>query len=106
PRRYVSCAAPGNSSALGRYDDSLGHARGLLLPETAGTWAPGIESGLPANAASVPNVGLHSVSCAAPGSYSAVGSYPDNAATTQGLLLTETAGTWTAGVEASLPANA
>src|SRR5439155_27388990 len=69
----VSCAAAGNCSAVGGYDDGSGHRHGLLLTETAGTWAPGIESGLPANAASVPNVGLNSVSCAAAGNCSAVG---------------------------------
>src|SRR5207248_1621160 len=90
----VSCASVGNCSAVGSYKDSSGHVQGLLLNETAGTWATGVEASLPANAASIPNVSLTSVSCAAAGNCSAVGYYYDSSNHVQGLLLTETAGTW------------
>jgi hypothetical protein len=46
------------------------------------------------------------VSCASAGNCTAVGSYDDSSGHQQGLLWTETSGTWAAGVEASLPANA
>src|SRR5437764_987325 len=102
----VSCPAAGNCSAVGTYEDGSGHVQGLLLNETAGTWATGVEASLPANAASIPNVSLTSVSCAAAGNCSAVGTYYDSSGHEQVVLLTETAGTWATGVEASLPANA
>src|SRR5437763_367061 len=102
----VSCASAGNCSAVGSYEDGSGHQRGLLLTETAGTWATAVEAGLPANAATTPAVNLTSVSCAAAGNCSAVGYYNDSSGHLQGLLLSETAGTWSAGIEASLPANA
>jgi hypothetical protein len=46
------------------------------------------------------------VSCGSAGNCAAVGSYVDSSGNVQGLLLTGTSGTWAAGVEASLPANA
>ena len=102
----VSCASAGNCSAGGSYLDSSGHQQGLLLTERSGTWATGVEASLPANAGKNPNVGFDSVSCASAGNCTAVGRYTDRSGHEQGLLLTETSGRWTTGVEASLPANA
>ena len=102
----VSCASAGNCSVVGSYADTSGHYQGLLLTETAGTWTAGVEASLPANAGADPLVSISSVSCASAGNCSAVGEYTDSSSHKQGLLLTETAGTWVTGVEASLPANA
>ncbi len=102
----VSCASVGNCSAVGYYTDSSGYVQGLLLTETAGTWATAAETSLPAGANSSPAVSIGVVSCASVGNCSAVGSYNDSSAHRQGLLLTETSGTWATGVEASLPAGA
>jgi len=113
----VSCASPGDCTAVGTYGDNSDTMEGLLLTETARTWASGVEASLPANAATgglgsstvfyggsvLP---LSSVSCASPGNCAAVGSYPDSSGNTQGLLLTETGGTWATGLEAVLPADA
>ena len=107
----VSCASAGNCSAVGTYTASDG-GEGLLLSETAGSWATGVEAVLPASAAiATPGVSLTSVSCASAGNCSAVGNYQEPANdpysnNLQGLLLTETAGTWGTGVQAVLPANA
>ncbi len=102
----VSCASAGNCTAGGYYIDNSGHEQGLLLTETSGTWAAGVEASLPANAGTNPDAQALSVSCASAGSCTAVGTYDDSSGHEQGLLLTETSGTWAAGVEASLPANA
>src|SRR5207244_663328 len=102
----VSCASAGNCSAVGEYTDSSSHKQGLLLTETAGTWATGVEASLPAGAGTDPNVFLDPVSCGSAGNCSAVGNYADSSSHNEGLLLTETAGTWATGVEASLPAGA
>jgi hypothetical protein len=106
PLDSVSCASAGNCTAVGEYTDGSGSVRGLLLTETAGSWGTGVEAVVPANAA--PNAGarLSSVTCASAGNCSAVGSYLDSSGSVLGLLLTETTGTWGAGVEAPLPANA
>ena len=102
----ISCPSVGNCSAVGHYDDSSGTAHGLLLTETAGSWAIGVEPVPPANANPTnPGVSLSSISCASPGNCSAVGSYADSSGHGEGLLLSETAGSWSVGVEAVLPAH-
>src|SRR5207248_10446108 len=83
----VSCAAAGNCSAVGDYGDSSNHQQGLLLTETAGTWAMGVETGLPANAGSEPDALLTAVSCASVGNCGAVGIYTDSSGEEQGLLV-------------------
>jgi hypothetical protein len=104
--RSVSCASAGNCSAVGSYADDSGHDQGLLLTETAGTWAAGVKATLPAGAAANSLVQLRSVSCASAGSCSAVGNYVDSSGQSQGVLLTQSGGTWAAGVKATLPAGA
>ena len=102
----VACASAGNCSAVGVYPDTAGFLHGLLLTETSGVWATGVEASPPANAGTDPSVGLGSVSCASAGNCTAVGGYVDSAGREQGLVVTETSGAWAAGVEASPPANA
>jgi hypothetical protein len=101
----VSCPSAGNCSAVGSYLTKTGHLEGLLVSEKAGRWQPGIAPVLPANATASQGVSLNSVSCTSAGNCSAVGSYDDSSGS-EGLLLTETAGTWGAGVEAAVPATA
>jgi PASTA domain len=102
----VSCPSAGNCSAVGDYDNNGSGSDGLLLTETAGTWATGVEAALPTNVATQHLVALYADSCASAGNCAAVGFYFDSSDNQVGLLLTETDGAWTAGVEASLPANA
>ena len=84
----VSCASPGDCSAVGSYTRSGGDTHGLLVSESGGSWGTSIEPTLPANAAGNPRVSLWSVSCASAGGCSAVGGYFDTAgATIQGLLV-------------------
>jgi uncharacterized repeat protein (TIGR01451 family) len=103
--RSVSCASAGNCTAVAPYRDSSGHQQGLLLTQTAGTWAAA-KAVLPANARSNTFAFLNSVSCASAGNCTAAGGYLDSSGHFQGLLLTQAAGTWAPGVEAPLPANA
>jgi hypothetical protein len=100
----VSCTSAGNCTAVGTYGDNSDHRQGLLLTETSGTWAAA-EAPLPTGAATKPAVDVLSVSCASVGNCAAVGTYRDNSGHFQGLLLTETSGTWWA-AEAPLPAGA
>ena len=98
----VSCASPGNCTAVGSYINSSGKQQGLLLTENSGTWGAGVQAPLPAGATTA---GLAAVSCASAGNCSAVGDYTDSAGTLQGLLLSESSGAWGAGVKATLPAG-
>src|SRR5205085_10195689 len=99
----VSSASPGNCSAVGEYTDSMGNGQGLLLAETAGTWATGVGATLPADHGSDPDVLLLSVSCTSAGNCSAVGNFTDGLGHKEGLLLTEAEGSWTGVEEATLP---
>ncbi|MFZ2057792.1 MAG: hypothetical protein WAV54_10360, partial [Acidimicrobiales bacterium] len=99
----VSCPSAGDCAAVGNYTDSSG-MQGLLLTESSGTWTH-TEAPLPAGAGTNPAVSLNSVSCPSASDCAAVGNYTDSSYHEQGLLLTESSGTWTA-TEAPLPAGA
>jgi Divergent InlB B-repeat domain len=101
----ISCSSPGNCGAVGSYFTSSGSQRGLLLTETAGTWAAGEAAPLPADALSDPEVELHSVSCPSDGNCSAVGSYAVSANVPQALVVIESGGAWSSGVAPSYPAD-
>ena len=95
----ISCASPGNCSAIGTYTGGKGDQEGLLLTEKGGVWAKGVEAVLPADAnppADDPFVRLTSISCPSAGNCTAVGAYNSYS----GLLLTEKNGHWAPGVEA------
>lgn len=102
----VSCASPGGCVAVGEFLDKNAHFQGLVLVQSAGRWGVGKAANLPTNAAADPNAALSGVSCRSPGNCSAVGTYRDGSVHTQGLLLSESAGVWSTGVEAKLPSNA
>jgi hypothetical protein len=97
-RAAVTMAAAAAAGVL-----AAGMAAGAAAATTTVTPA---EAPLPANAASNPEAGLGSVSCASAGNCTAVGEYFDSGGNTQGLLLTQTSGTWAAGTEAPVPGNA
>lgn len=99
----VSCAAAGECTAVGGYDDSAGHGQALVV-ETDGVWSGGIEASLPDDAGA--GGFLSSVSCVDPGDCTSIGSYVDSSGNSQGLLLTESSGTWAQGVRAQLPDDA
>jgi hypothetical protein len=102
----ISCPSAGNCSAVGNYADDSHDGQGLLLTETAGSWAVGTEAALPGNADAHPQAELDAVSCATAGNCSAVGRYFDSSDGVEGLLLTETDGHWGTGVQAILPGDA
>jgi hypothetical protein len=91
----VSCASAANCTALGFYTDSSDNYQPLLLNETNGTWATGVEAIPPANAGPPPVRGspggvivtVNALSCAPGGGCSAVGYYGDKSGHQQGLLL-------------------
>jgi hypothetical protein len=103
----LSCPAAGDCTAVGEYRDSAGHQQGFLLSETAGAWGTGVEASLPANAGPEPQVTLDRLSCPSAGNCTAAGNYVDSSGNWRGLLVSETAGTWSAAsMVPSLPANA
>jgi hypothetical protein len=107
----IACADAGDCAAVGTYINPLQNSLGLLLTESAGQWRPGGGALLPADAAPATTVGdqtvvLASVACPQPGGCTAVGWYFDNDENGQGLLVSQSQGSWQPGVRVQLPANA
>jgi hypothetical protein len=108
----IACPSPGDCTAVGLYGDVYGSPEGLLLTESGGTWARGVEAQLPGNAAPpagsylYPVIGLAAVSCASTGECAATGGYGDSRSDQFGMFLTEHAGRWREAAEVPLPANA
>lgn len=111
----VSCPVDGSCSVVGIYLDSGNSYEGLLVAETAGAWQPATEATLPDNASTDNSPGnpaqydlyLNSVSCAAAGSCTAVGSYDATSADdVEALTLSETGGAWADAPETAAPADA
>jgi len=103
----LSCPSVGNCTAVGQYRDSAGHEQGFLLSETAGTWGTAVEAPLPANVGPKPQVVLDRLSCPSAGNCTAVGNYTEPSRNGWlGFLVSEAAGTWSAAIVPSLPANA
>ncbi len=100
----IACPTAGDCSAVGSYTDSSGDTQGLVAVESGGHWNASSTAKLPSNINAVnPEVSLTSVACASVGNCTAVGSFLDVNGLTQGLLLTETGGTWGTGREVIHP---
>jgi hypothetical protein len=98
----ISCPSPGDCAATGYYNfhGSNGAAlseRGMLLTETSGVWAAGVEAVQPANGSSSPNVFLPAVSCSSAGNCLAVGGYGIGGSEFRGMLVDEASGNVGAG---------
>ena len=100
---WISCASPGNCLATGVYTDIGYNSQGLLLSESGGTWQTGLESPLPANAASVQYAAADQSDCTAPGSCAVIGQYNDQHGNVLAYLLSERNGTWGRASELRLP---
>jgi hypothetical protein len=93
----VSCAAPGDCSAGGFYQDASFNNQAFVVNQTGGTWGTAEE--VPGTAAlntGTPGAATASVSCApaAVGSCSAGGYYSNASNIQQAFVVSETGGTW------------
>lgn len=105
----VACPQSGSCTAVGWYFDNDENGQGLIVTQNAGSWQPGVEVTLPPNAVGgleKQSAGLDWISCASLGNCLATGVYTDIGYNSQGLLLSESGGTWQNGVESPLPGNA
>ena len=89
----LSCASPGNCTAVGDYVGLPG-VEAFIADETNGTWGKAEE--VPGTAALNlgENATTNSVSCASAGNCSAGGSYEDGSFHDQAFVVDETNGTW------------
>ena len=98
----VACPASSECVAVGSYVDSDGFGQGLLLTGSGSSWKPA-EAPLPGDASSTANPQVNAVACGSTGQCVAVGEYAST--NWQGLLLTDSGGSWKA-ARAPLPPNA
>ena len=105
----VSCPELDNCTVVGSYTDDSGNAQALLLNQSNGAWAAGQQVALPSNenrGETEQTAGLDTVSCPSAGNCVGGGEYTDTADNDDSLLVTESNGTWSPGVEVKLPAGA
>jgi hypothetical protein len=99
-----ACADSTSCVAVGSFQDADGAQQVLIETLSSGGWMPS-EGALPANAGADPEASLKAVSCPAPGTCQALGTYVDGEGNQQGLIDTLADGAWTPS-QALLPANA
>ena len=102
----VSCAAVGTCVVVGSYISATGADQAFIDTLKQGSWTS-IAAPAPANSSTVSGtvfLDLRGLHCWAQGSCIAVGAYTDTTERVQGLIETETGGTWTP-LEAPVPAN-
>ena len=104
----VACGAVGNCSAVGTYYDKSNNLESFVKNEVGGRWLASTKIVMPSNAlASNQSAMVHSISCKAIGSCSAVGTYEASAtpsANIEGFATSEVGGRWLAAREIALPA--
>jgi hypothetical protein len=90
----LSCAAAGTCTAGGSYKDSSGHSQAFVVAQAGGAWGTAKE--VPGTAAlnKGGNAGTGWVSCAAPDTCSAAGSYKDSSGHTQAFVVTQAGRAW------------
>jgi hypothetical protein len=100
----VVCPSDGNCTIVGAYSDgsNADTVTGFTANEVAGTWGAAIKAKAPGGGAGL----LNDVSCWSAGNCVAVGAYSDGSGYTQGLIETETNGTWNTGVKAPVGTDA
>ena len=90
------CTSPGNCVAFSAYNDVDGGGQPLVITETGGVWARGVEAPLPPNATTIAgaqDANIYDMSCTGPGLCAAVGNYTDSAGNLQAMAYS-TAPAW------------
>jgi hypothetical protein len=105
----ISCASPGNCTALGTYTSNVGAIEGLAVTKLRGTWTRAVEIAMPANSAANPHAflyGFTGIACRSIGNCSAGGQYLDGSGLYQGFLVNEVGGKWHTANVLALPSGA
>jgi outer membrane protein OmpA-like peptidoglycan-associated protein len=101
----VTCTSTSNCVAAGSYVDTGANNDPLLLVETSSTWAA-VVAPLPGDASVDPNTdSFASVTCVSQGNCVAVGQYDNAQQDPEGLIDTETSGSWSS-TTAPVPGDA
>jgi len=102
----VSCAAPGNCTAVGRFAYSDGTQRVFTITSTNGVWALARPAAFPAGAQNdSPSDVFTSVSCASPGNCTAVGAFLNRNSKNEAFTMTSVDGEWELAQRAAFPSG-
>ena len=102
----IACASPGNCAAVGSYIDANNVTRAIMVTEVNRTWHAATTIVTPGNASAYAGASLNEVSCVAPGTCTAVGTYNVAGGGVHAMAVTETNGVVAHAVEIALPTNA
>jgi hypothetical protein len=100
----VSCPAPGTCGIGGYYADTSGHRQAFVASEVSGTWRKAQQVPGTATLNAGGNASVTSVSCPAPGSCVAAGTYRPKTGPGQLFVINEGAGQWKRAIQ--LPGSA
>ena len=91
----VSCAAPGNCTAVGKFMDTTGELQAFTMSLANGVWDFARPAQFNAgDRANSPDDGLNSVSCASPGNCTAVGYFLNSSGHKDAFTYTSINGVW------------
>ena len=103
----VSCPLPGGCVAVGTYSDQLNNSQSFTLTESKGRFRHASRfTKVPSNAAANSQPSLNGVTCPAPGSCMAVGSYLTGGGATAAFAGFRHGGRWLGGLQVRPPADA
>ena len=98
----VSCAAPGDCSAGGQYDDGSGFFQAFVVSQAGGTWGKAIEVPGTAKLNTAHHAVVSSVSCTSAGNCSAGGYYVEYSGflgLEQAFVVSQAGGSWGKAIE-------
>ena len=98
----VSCAAPGDCSAGGQYDDGSGFFQAFVVSQAGGTWGKAIEVPGTAKLNTAHDAVVSSVSCTSAGNCSAGGYYVEYSGFVgleQAFVVSQAGGSWGKAIE-------
>ncbi len=90
----ISCAAPGDCTAVGYYENDSGDTQPFVASQTAGTWGDAQQVRGLATLDTGDEAELSSVSCAAAGDCTAGGELEQSSGAYQAFVVTQASGTW------------
>lgn len=102
----LACAASGTCTAGGGYTTEEGHEP-MTVAESGGAWQQASKLALPGNAeAKEQYASIESIACPSAGSCIAAGYYKESEGQYQAMIASQSAGTWEAAQEVTLPPTA
>lgn len=102
----ISCAAPGQCSAVGSYITNNSVTTAIAINQVNGAWRPATVIALPGDASAYAGASLSAVDCAASGTCTAIGTYNTSAGGVATMVVSESGNTWGRALHLAMPVGA